>query len=63
MAQRESILGSMIVNENGNGTKVTRSSPNKVCLCGPNTLWHFVLCNLPVSLLERLHACSPGAVH
>lgn len=38
MAQHESIRGAMIVNENGNGTKLTRSSPNKVHLCGPNTL-------------------------
>lgn len=38
MAQHESILGAMIVNENWNGTKLTHSSPNKVHLCGPNTL-------------------------
>lgn len=52
MAQHESILGAMIVNENGNGIKVTRSSPNKVHLCGPNAHWLFILCNPPVSLLE-----------
>lgn len=38
MAQHESILGAMIANESGNDTKVTHSSPNKVHLCGPNTL-------------------------
>lgn len=52
MAQHESILVAMIVNENGNGTKVTPYSLNKVPLCGPNTLWLFMLWNLPVSLLE-----------
>lgn len=63
MAQHESIRGTKIVNENGNGTKVTHSSPNTVHLCGPDTLWLFILCSLPVSLLEQLHAHSPGAVH
>lgn len=52
MAQHESILVAMIVNENGNGTKVTPYSLNKVPLCGPNTLWLFMLWNLPDSLLE-----------
>lgn len=52
MAQHESTLGAMIVNEKGNGTKVTLSSPNKVHLCGPNTLWLSILCNLLISLLE-----------
>lgn len=32
MAQHESILEAMIVNESGNGTKVIHSSPNKVTL-------------------------------
>lgn len=56
MAQHESILVAMIVNESGNGTKVTHFSLNKVILCGlpwmPEHSWLFILWNIMVSLIE-----------
>lgn len=61
MAQCESILVAMIVSENGTGTKVTPYSLNKVPLCGPNTLWLFMLWNYVVEFagfFAGLTVCS-----